>query len=182
MCMWVFPQGSPRVSWWKAVDGIKKRQIVSEPPVVRKVGIRPFNVGQAHLVLGSVACASTCHSSLNGRFPTFRFLRVGRCTSGVYFFQGVAKPIRKHWGACSHVLAGSPDSKQHDLRWPTTSPGNEGVRVCAKWNTTRNSRKSVVCDLAFISSIAGCHSWRIDSRVRHVASLTRPRLPRFNEP
>ena len=79
----------------------KKRQIVSEPPVVRKVGIRPFNVGQAHLVLGSVACASTCHSSLNGRFPTFRFLRVGRCASGVYFFQGGSKT---HSEALGRVL------------------------------------------------------------------------------
>ena len=82
----------------------KKRQIVSEPPVVRKAGIRPFSVGQAHLVLGSVACASTCHSSLNGRFPTFRFLRVGRCTSGVYFFQGGSKT---HSEALGRVLTRS---------------------------------------------------------------------------
>ena len=136
------------------MDGIKKRQIVSEPPVVRKVGIRPFNVGQAHLVLGSVACASTCHSSLNGRFPTFRFLRVERHAFGVYFFQGLSKLYADGRGGV--VTQAFPEVR------PNAFCGQQHLRAicgfgCVPHGIRRAKVHIAVCDLAFFYSIHGCH-------------------------
>ena len=57
----------------------------------RKVGIRPFKVGQPQRarVMSARVCAR--QAALDGRMPTFWFVLVARTATGVFFFQGGCK-------------------------------------------------------------------------------------------
>ena len=131
----------------------------------RKVGIRPFNDGQSTLATGSVVFASVCQASLNGRFPTFRFLRVERRASGVYFFQGWSRSYADGRGGV--VPQALPEARPHASWGPLHLRAIYGFD-CVPHGNPRARHHILVCDLAFFYSIQGCHMWHVASRARQI--------------
>ena len=127
----------------------------------RKVGIRPFNDGQSTLATGSVVFASVCQASLNGRFPTFRFLRVERRVSGVYFFQGWSRSYADGRGGV--VPQALPEARPHASWGPLHLRAIYGFD-CVPHGNPRARHHILVCDLAFFipSRAAICGMLRLE--------------------
>ena len=72
-------------------DGKKKTPVEADHQPDRKVGIRPFKVGQQQRACVMGVRMFVCSAALNGRIPTFRTSLVACNATGVFFFQGGCK-------------------------------------------------------------------------------------------